>query len=126
MGTGPMRLSRALSGVGLLLAAVLCAIIPGVAGAEDTVAFTIKDARITKSSGLAVDPATNLYWTVNDSGNRGVAYGLGLDGTVQGTLNFRAQPRDVEAVAIHEDRLYIADIGDKNGQRSFVRVYFFE
>jgi hypothetical protein len=53
-------------------------------------------------------------------------YGIGLDGTVQGTLNFRAQPRDVEAVAIHEDRLYIADIGDTNRQRSFVRIYFFE
>jgi hypothetical protein len=53
-------------------------------------------------------------------------YGIGLDGTVQGTLNFRAQPRDVEAIAIHEDRLYIADIGDNNGRRSFVRIYFFE
>jgi hypothetical protein len=119
------RIRRA-SRLGLWLLAVILWIIPTVAGAEDTVAFTIKDARITKSSGLAVDPAINLYWTANDSGNRGVAYGIGLDGTVQGTLNFRAQPRDVEAVAIHEDRLYIADIGDKTGQRSFVRVYFFE
>src|SRR5215212_889979 len=125
MGTGPMRLSRALSGVGLLLAAVLCAIIPGVAAAEDTVAFTIKDARITESSGLTVDPAGNLYWTVNDSGDHGVAYGIGLDGKVQGTLNFRAQPIDVEAIAAHEDRLYVADIGDNNEQRDFVRVFFF-
>jgi hypothetical protein len=121
-----MALIRAASRLGLLLLAVVILWIPTVAGAEDTVAFTIKDARIAKSSGLAVDPATNLYWTVNDSGNRGVAYGIGLDGTVQGTLNFRAQPRDIEAVAIHEDRLYIADIGDNNSQRGFVRVYFFE
>src|SRR5215217_8160301 len=125
MGTGPMRLSRALSGVGLLLAAVLCAIIPGVAAAEDTVAFTIKDARITESSGLAVDPAGNIYWTVNDSGDRGVAYGIGLDGKVQGSLNFRAQPVDVEAVAVHKDRLYVGDIGDNNGRRSFVRIFYF-
>jgi hypothetical protein len=126
MGTGPMRLSRALSGVGLMLAAVLCAIIPGVAAAEDTVAFTIKDARITESSGLAVDPAGNIYWTVNDSGDRGVAYGIGLDGKVQGSLNFRAQPVDVEAVAVHDDRLYVGDIGDNNSRRSFVRVFFFD
>jgi hypothetical protein len=126
MGTGPMRLSRALSGVGLLLAAVLCAIIPGVAAAEDTVAFTIKDARITESSGLAVDPAGNIYWTVNDSGDRGVAYGIGLDGKVQGSLNFRAQPVDVEAVAVHDDQLYVGDIGDNNSRRSFVRVFFFD
>ena len=119
-----MREGRRL-GLPLLLAVVFLAIVPTVAGAEDTVAFTIKDARITESSGLAVDPAGNLYWTVNDSGDRGVAYGIGLDGKVQGTLNFRAQPRDVEAVAVHEDRLYIADIGDNKGQRNVVRVYFF-
>ena len=121
-----MALMRAASRLGLLLVAVVfLALVPTVAGAEDTVAFTIKDARITESSGLAVDPAGNLYWTVNDSGDRGVAYGIGLDGKVQGTLNFRAQPRDVEAVAVHEDRLYIADIGDNKGQRNVVRVYFF-
>ena len=119
-----MREGRRL-GLPLLLAVVFLAIVPTVAGAEDTVAFTIKDARITESSGLAVDPAGNLYWTVNDSGDRGVAYGLGLDGTVQGTLNFRAQPTDVEAVAVHEDRLYLADIGDNSGERRSVRVYYF-
>ena len=119
-----MRGGRRL-GLPLLLAVLFLAIVPTVAGAEDTVAFTIKDARITESSGLATDPAGSLYWTVNDSGDRGVAYGIGLDGTVQGTLNFRAQPRDVEAVAVHEDRLYVADIGDNSGQRDFVRVYYF-
>jgi hypothetical protein len=109
----------------LLLVVVLLAIVPTVAGAEDTVAFTIEDARITESSGLAVDPAGNLYWTVNDSGDRGVAYGIGLDGSVQGTLNFRAQPQDVEAAAVHEDELYVADIGDNSVQRDFVSVYRF-
>jgi hypothetical protein len=119
--------SRALRSVGiLLLAGLFVAIVPGVAAAEDTVAFTIKDARITESSGLAADPAGNIYWTVNDSGDRGVAYGLGLDGKVQGTLNFRAQPIDVEAVALNDDRLYVADIGDNTGSRSFVRVFFFD
>src|SRR5215217_3805598 len=110
----------------LLLGVVLLAIVPTVAASEDTVAFTIKDARITESSGLAADPGGNLYWTVNNSGDRGVAYGIGLDGKVQGTLNFRARPRDVEAVAVHGDRLYLADIGDNTRQRSFVRVYFFD
>ena len=106
----------------LLLGVVLLAIVPTVAASEDTIAFTIKDARITESSGLAADPRGNLYWTVNDSGDRGVAYGIGLDGTVQGTLNFRAQPEDVEAVAVSGDQLYVADIGDNNGERSYVRV----
>jgi hypothetical protein len=109
----------------LLLGVVLLAIVPTVAASEDTVAFTIKDARIIESSGLAADPDGNLYWTVNDSGDRGVAYGIGLDGKVQGTLNFRAQPEDVEAVAVSGDQLYVADIGDNNGDRSHVRVYSF-
>ncbi|MGH3339354.1 MAG: hypothetical protein ACRDPL_11050, partial [Propionibacteriaceae bacterium] len=87
----------------LLLGVVLLAIVPTVAASEDTVAFTIKDTRITESSGLAADPSGNLYWTVNDSGDRGVAYGLGPKGTVRGTLNFRAQPQDVEAVAMYGD-----------------------
>jgi hypothetical protein len=121
-----MPLIRALSRVGLLLlAGVLLAIVPTIAAAEDTIAFRIKDARITESSGLAVDPNGDIYWTVNDSGDRGVAYGIGLDGTVQGTLNYRAQPTDVEAVAMHDGRLYIADIGDNSGQRSSVRVFLF-
>jgi hypothetical protein len=122
-----MALIHASRRVGLLLlATVLLAIIPTVAGAEDTLAFRINDARITESSGLAADPAGNIYWTVNDSGDRGVAYGVGLNGKVQGTLNFRAQPFDVEAVAVHDDRLYVADIGDNNDRRSFVRVFFFQ
>ncbi len=121
-----MPLIRAFSRVGVfLLVVMLTASIPTVAGAEDTVAFRIKDARITESSGLAVDRAGNVYWTINDSGDRGVAYGLGLDGKVQGTLNFRAQPIDVEAIAVHEDRLYVADVGDNNAQRNSVRVFYF-
>ena len=121
-----MALMRGVRRLGLLLfAVVFLAIVPTVAAAEDTIAFTVDDARVTESSGLAVDPAGNIYWTVNDSGDRGVAYGIGLDGTVQGTLNFRAQPDDVEAVAVYEDRLYIADIGDNSGERDFIRVYFF-
>jgi hypothetical protein len=119
-------LTRAASRLGLLLLAVVSlAIVPTAAGAKDTVAFTIKDSRITESSGLAVDHAGYIYWTINDSDDRGVVYGIGLDGTVRGTLNFRAQPRDVEAVAMCKNRLYVADIGDNNAQRRFVRVYIF-
>jgi hypothetical protein len=121
-----MARMRAARRLGLLLfGVVLLAFVPAVAASEDTVAFTIKDSRITESSGLATDSGGNLYWTVNDSGDRGVAYGIGLDGTVQGTLNFRAQPKDVEAVAVARDQLYVADIGDNDGQRDFVRVYRF-
>ena len=87
-------------------------------------AFAIKERRITESSGLAADPANGVYWTVNDSGDAGVVYGLEPDGSLRGTLNFRASPIDVEAVAVDGNRLYVADIGDNNASRDMVSVYF--
>ena len=78
----------------LLLAALLVGGLPAAAGAADTVAFTIKDPRITESSGLARDVAGGLYWTVNDSGADGVVYGLAPNGRVRGPFQYRAVPRD--------------------------------
>ena len=96
------------------------------AGAEDTVAFSIEDRRITESSGLARDEANGLYWTVNDSGDGGIAYALDDRGRTEGTLEFRVDPVDVEAVAFHQGRLYVADIGDNRARRDNVTVYFFD
>jgi hypothetical protein len=94
--------------------------------AAETVEFAITDSRITESSGLATDAENQRYWTVNDSGDEGVAYALDADGEVDGTLEFRVEPVDVEAVAFHEGRLYVADIGDNRERREFVTVYFFD
>jgi len=122
-----MARSGPLSGmVALLLAFGLLAGFPIAAAAADEVAFSINDARITESSGLARDLQAGAYWTVNDSGERGVAYGISPTGKVLGTLNYRAQPEDVEAVAVFQDRLYLADIGDNNEERDFVTVYYFD
>lgn len=116
-----------LSGLVLLpLAIGLIGVAPPVAVAEDKIAFTLSDERITESSGLATDAENDRYWTVNDSGDEGRAFALDSDGEVTGTLNFRAEPVDVEAVAMHDGRLYIADIGDNRASREFVTVYFFD
>ena len=66
-------------------------------------AFSIRDQQITESSGLAADPGNGVYWTVNDSGDGAVVYGLDPDGDLRGTLRYRATPRDVEAVAVDAD-----------------------
>ncbi|SDR85497.1 hypothetical protein SAMN04488543_0625 [Friedmanniella luteola] len=125
MARGRDRSRSARRGLGAaLLGLLLAGGLPAAAGAEDTVAFTIADRRITESSGLARDVANGLYWTVNDSGDGGTVYGLGDDGELRGTLNFRAQPTDVEAVAVDGSRLYVADIGDNDAVRSMVTVYF--
>jgi len=100
-----------------------CPVLPAAAAAD--VAFTIRDVRITGSSGLVRDPSADIYWTVNDSGDEGTAYGVRDDGNVEGIVAFRAAPRDVEAVAMSGRRLYVADIGDNRARRAFVTVYYF-
>lgn len=108
-----------------LLTAMFVATGPSLAVATDTVAFTITDARIGESSGLVRDTAAKVYWTVNDSGAAGIIYALTDRGEVRGTLNYRAEPVDAEAVAMYGDRLYVADIGDNAAVRDFVTVFLF-
>jgi hypothetical protein len=121
-----MAVGRALRIALALLAALgLVAGLTLTAAADDTVAFTITDSRIIESSGLARDTVADSYWTVNDSGDEGIAYGISPSGKVTGTLRYRADPVDVEAVAMHEGRLYVADIGDNGADREFVTIYYF-
>jgi hypothetical protein len=117
-------------GVTSLLASVVVAVLVGWSVAApavaETVEFTIDDGRITESSGLATDTEDRRYWTVNDSGDAGVAYALDEEGRTEGTLEFRVDPVDVEAVAFHGGRLYVADIGDNRERRDVVTVYVFD
>jgi hypothetical protein len=121
------RIQRALSGaVALAAAVILAGLLPSWAFAQTTVAFTIKDRRVSSPSGLARDVNAGLYWTANESGARGVAYGLTASGAVRGTLNYRGNPVDVEGLAVVDDTLYVGDIGDRTRRRSFVTVYRFD
>lgn len=127
---GPSRRRLLRRGVPGAVVTVLLAVLVGwlavLPAAAETIEFTIGDPRITESSGLATDAADSRYWTVNDSGDRGIAYALDSQGNTEGTLEYRAQPVDVEAVAFHRGTLYVADIGDNHARRDFVTVYFFD
>lgn len=112
--------ARSAAGVAALALALSWAATPAFAEEE---AFTISDDRITESSGLARDVDQNLYWTVNDSGDSGTAYALTEDGELEGTIGFRADVVDVEAVQYAQNTLYVADIGDNDAEREFVTVY---
>lgn len=115
-------------GAPVVLAAASCLLsgAPVAADGEDVVA-TIRDQRITESSGLvqsARDPA--LAYTVNDSGSAPVVYVLELStGQVVGTATLgETEVADVEALALGADeRLYVADIGDNEGVRQRVDIY---
>lgn len=108
-----------------LVAGAVVALSPGLARSAwaDEVEFTISDAAIDESSGLAADPAAGWYWTVNDSGDQPRVYAIDPDGSTRGSVAFRAEVTDVEAVTRTPDGLLVADIGDNEGSRDVVTVY---
>ncbi|MFF3491357.1 WD40 repeat domain-containing protein [Streptomyces sp. NPDC002795] len=91
--------------------------------------FTIKDPRITESSGLAASRAhPGVYWTHNDSDDG--AYLFAIDGrtgktVATVTMTGVGSPRDVEAISIGPDgNIYVGDIGDNlGGKWDHVWVY---
>ena len=87
--------------------------------------FTIRDDRVTESSGLAkAQKYEGIYWTVNDSGDSARVFGVDTTGKVKMVISFKAEVRDVEAVAVDRDgTIYIADIGDNKSNRDTIEIY---
>jgi hypothetical protein len=100
----------------------------GTAGAADpstpTKLFTIHDSRVKESSGLIKSQKyEGLWWTSNDSGDTARIFGVNQDGAVKAVLTFKASVQDVEALAIDNGTIYIADIGDNKSSRQMISVY---
>ncbi|MEW2396869.1 WD40 repeat domain-containing protein [Streptomyces sp. NPDC046862] len=110
---------------GVLLAAVSAA--PVVA--DDDGGFTIKDPRITESSGLAASRQhPGIYWTHNDQDKGAYLYAVdSRTGKTVATITMTGvgTPRDVEAISIGPDnQIWVGDIGDNDGVTwPFVWVY---
>ncbi|MGW7303586.1 WD40 repeat domain-containing protein [Streptomyces sp. NPDC054829] len=91
--------------------------------------FTIKDPRITESSGLAASRQhPGIYWTHNDSDDGAFLYAVdGATGETVATITMTGvgAPRDVEAISIGPgNQLYVGDIGDNlGGSWSHVWIY---
>lgn len=87
--------------------------------------FTIRDERVDESSGLAKSQKyEGIYWTVNDSGDTARVFGIDTTGRVKAVLRFKAQVRDVEAIAVDRDgTIYVADIGDNKSTRDRIEIY---
>lgn len=102
---------------GVLLMGALAA--PAVAADGDD-GFTIKDPRITESSGLAASRQhPGIYWTHNDQDNGAYLYAVdSRTGETVATITMTGvgTPRDVEAIQIGPDnQIYVGDIGDNDG-----------
>lgn len=115
---------------GLLLAGA-CALPASAAdgegkGNED---FTIKDPRITESSGLAASRRhPGIYWTHNDQDEGAYLYAVDSatgETVARITMTGVGTPRDVEAISIGPDNeIWVGDIGDNDGvQWPYVWIY---
>lgn len=80
------------------------------------------DAKISETSGLAFHDG--LAWTVNDSGNTPVIYGLDtLSGSIlHEVVLANATNIDWECLAQGENQLFIGDFGNNNGNRTNLQV----
>ncbi|MET8416030.1 WD40 repeat domain-containing protein [Streptomyces sp. NPDC005134] len=129
-----MRSYLTVSGAAALLVLAGAAVTATPAMADDGAAdrsFTIEDARITESSGLAASRAhPGIYWTHNDSEDGPYIYAVdSRTGKTVATITMRGvgAPRDVEAISLGPDgNLYVGDIGDNlNGSWDHVWIYRF-
>lgn len=103
---------------------------PAVAAEGADQDFTIKDPRITESSGIAASRAhPGVYWTHNDQ-DAPLIYGIdSRTGETVATLTMKGvgTPRDMEAISVGPDGdIYVGDIGDnKDGTWDHVWIYRF-
>ncbi|MFI5807268.1 WD40 repeat domain-containing protein [Streptomyces sp. NPDC051561] len=111
-----MRFSRTCVVAAAALGSALVS--PAVALADDG-GFTIKDSRITESSGLAASRAhPGVYWTHNDQDGPYVYAVDGKSGETVARITMRGvgKPRDMEAISVGPDgAVYVGDIGDNLG-----------
>ncbi|MEU6882029.1 WD40 repeat domain-containing protein [Streptomyces sp. NPDC046712] len=123
-----MRSLLCVSGAAALVLLTAAAPAGAAEGADQD--FTIKDARVTESSGLAASQAhPGVYWTHNDQ-DAPLIYGIdSRTGETVATLTMKGvgTPRDMEAISIGPDGdIYVGDIGDnRDGTWDHVWIYRF-
>jgi hypothetical protein len=112
-------LARCLAAALLVLGSPAPAAADGGSGTRSPRSFTIKDARITESSGLAASRAhPGIFWTHNDSDDGPYIYAVdSATGRTVATVTLGGiEPRDVEAISVGPDgQVYVGDIGDNLG-----------
>jgi hypothetical protein len=126
--TGTRRLATAAGA--LALAASLTGPVAAAASSPGVgVDRTIRDARISEASGLAVSLRhPGLLWTHNDSGHPGQLFAVRPDGRTAATVRVAGVPAtDWEAIAGYRDAagrsmLAVADTGDNAAARPFVEI----
>lgn len=98
-----------------------------LAGCAQTVSLTPiaeMPKKLKENSGLALQDNTSV-WTVEDSGNKAAIYKVGMDGTLERTLEVKdAKNHDWEDLAQDpQGNIYIADFGNNGNDRKNLAIY---
>lgn len=79
---------------------------------------------LNEVSGIAFDAQENLFWMVNDSGNKPILYGVDKKGTIIKTLTIKAKNRDWEDLTMDpEGNIYIGNFGNNNNDSKDLSIY---
>ncbi|AWA30551.1 hypothetical protein HYN48_10875 [Flavobacterium magnum] len=80
--------------------------------------------QIKEASALAYLPNTNVFWTLEDSGNDAVLFALDTNGALRHKVNINKPNVDWEALT-SDDRgnLYIGDFGNNDNDRENLMIY---
>ncbi len=85
--------------------------------------MSLLDSQVSEISGMIWHGG--LLWGINDSGNDPVLYAIDtLAGTIVGQATVSAVTNeDWEALTRSDTHLFVADVGNNNGERSVLRIY---
>ncbi len=99
---------------------------------EETSPGRVEDPALVEASGIVASRRhQDVLWAHNDSGLAGGVHGLNLAGErlgfwALGTADDTVAAIDIEDIALFEDRIHLADIGDNTRSRSSVAIHVFD
>ncbi len=113
----------------LLVAAIglnACSTAPSTKSVQIKTAAVLAEAPlpaiVAETSGL-VCLSDGSFLTINDSGNSATVFRINALGEVMAQFAIDATNRDWEAMTIHQDKLWIGDIGNNSGARAGGDLY---
>ena len=78
---------------------------------------------LNEISGLETDINNDLFWMVNDSGNKPILYGLNTVGNIVKSIKIKAKNRDWEDLTIDPDgNIYIGNFGNNDNDSNNLSI----
>lgn len=78
---------------------------------------------LKEASGLAIDKENDIFWMINDSGNKPILYGLNVNGDIIKEITIKAKNRDWEDLTLDDKgNIYIGDFGNNANDRKHLVI----